>query len=279
LLIQALSCKEPLQVEILEQIELVINEHKGEHCREPFIARVLLEAAMNQKTTQYVKILLEDDVHPDSRVNAGDESVLCKVARHHDEYSRLLGYDFYEKGARLSMGPPYPWRLWGDNNDKIKTANRKQFDWYMDQKKSYSVRDNTPTNPVLEDKKNIKSNFQALLVDTCLVKYDGQRSSTNTGETERVGKLSDESLDERGKDAENPLGKQGDEKSGEFLESHLIAHPSVAELLDKGPDECMEGSDGTVSRLPKEFLTVKKVVRWIHLPVNHVSSSIYLHYG
>lgn len=76
----------------------LIEEHWGEHCHEPIIARVLHEAAKSNKI-EIVRQLLRDNVHPDARIKQRDKTAF--EAAGDAEVRKLL----YEQGAKIHPPP------------------------------------------------------------------------------------------------------------------------------------------------------------------------------
>jgi hypothetical protein len=77
--------------------------HVGKHCHEPFIARVLQEAARKGKG-DIVELLLDDGVHPDVRVKYRD---LAAIDVADESIQKLL----YQRGAKV-VAPPVECHLY-----------------------------------------------------------------------------------------------------------------------------------------------------------------------
>jgi hypothetical protein len=69
------------------------KRHVGKHRHEPVIARVLQEAARKGRR-EIVKLILDDDVHPDIRIKKGDPAAIDEA---HKSVRKLL----YDRGAKV----------------------------------------------------------------------------------------------------------------------------------------------------------------------------------
>lgn len=208
---------------------MLAKKNSGKHRHEPIIARVLREAA-RINNIEIIKLLLDNDVHPDVRVKMGDEAAI-EVAQA-PEVRQLL----YERGGKLPHPPsgnPLDWWGVGNQDNEIQRSSNA----YLNR--------GTPCS----------GEFRGLIVDILSSPpTQKQKRSAEGGRTAEQGN----SLAEK---ENNNLAEKAP-----YDERHLICHPTVEEMINtRGPGDIM-------SQLRSDPVQDRKPFRWIHLPMNHVSS-------
>lgn len=176
----------------------------GKHRHEPIIARALQEAA-RINNIEIIKLLLDDDVHPDVRVKMGDKAAI-EVAQT-PEVRQLL----YERGGKLPLPPDgYPLDWWGVGNSD---HGRQR-----------------PSNASLMSGTPCSGEFRGLILDIFSpplrqkqkrpVKGDKAAQQKNSPAREKFNHLVEKAP---------------------YDERHLICHPTVEEMIDtRGPGGIMD---------------------------------------
>ena len=229
----------------------LIKEHRGEHCHEPTIARVLQKAASKNKIN-IVKQLLNDGVHPDVCVKQGDKTafeVAGSSASVGSSARSIIRKLLYKQGAKVHPPPSwYPWTHWHgiDSETQPPATQLTQSDI------------EGPDRNGMEGEE-----FRALIVD--IYTPVSSNPSTEPGDP-RQGMTEKTSVKTSKPEQEGRLEVQYNLAGHEY---HRIVHPTVDELIyGKGPGAIMGPT-------PSEFRSNQfKHYRWIHLPMNHVSSTV-----
>jgi hypothetical protein len=204
----------------------MIEAHLGQHCHEPTIARVLHEAASRGKY-RIVQELLKDGVHPDVCVKMEDETAFNAAGS--TKVQKLL----YEQGAKVDRPHPFhPLTCW-QGVYRINESHAPQL---------------RQTGGELISNGIGNEQFRGLIVEIY---------SHNPSETDKNPKSYET-------DGESGSSKRADKLADH--EFHRIAHPTVEELIKKGPKAIMEAD------IPPELSSDQyRRYRWIHIPMNHVS--------
>jgi hypothetical protein len=196
---------------------MLTRKNLGKHRHEPIIARVLQEAA-RINNIDIIRLLLDDDVHPDVRVKMGDEAAI--ELAHKPEVRQLL----YERGGKLPLPPdgcPLDW--WGVGSQDYERQR--------------------PSNASLMGGKPYSGEFRGLIVDIFSPPPRQEKECPGNGD------------------------ETAEQKNSPYDERHLICHPTVEEMIDT------TGPGGIMDPLKSPPVEGCKRFRWIHLPMNHVSSA------
>jgi hypothetical protein len=193
----------------------------------------VLQQAARVDNTEVIKLLLGGGVHPDVRVKMEDKAAI-EVART-PEARRLL----YERGGKLLLPPeghpPDWWRVGSQDDERQR-----------------------PSNACLMGGTPCSGEFRGLIVDIF--------SPTPKQKQKRPTKEGDKTAEQNNSPTE--IKSNHLVEKAPYDERHLICHPTVEEMIHtRGPGGIM----GQLGSPPVQ--DCRHFVRWIHLPMNHVSSA------